>query len=138
MLLHSGKFAKVPFINGGEYTIGCLGCRLLISRGLVFIAQLDEGTVFVNGTSAKTDQDVVNWLTARFPGLTFGITNTTAVRELLKYYPDSLAAGSPYNTGNETFGQGPQYKRFASIVGDLTFQVSYEHHFAPITIYTLF
>ncbi|KAF8605394.1 alpha/beta-hydrolase [Ceratobasidium sp. AG-I] len=106
-LLHSGKFAKVPFING---------------------AQLDEGTVFVNGTSAKTEQDIVNWLTARFPGLTFGITNATAVRELQRYYPDSLAAGSPYNTGNETFGQESQYKRFAGIVGDLAFQAPRRDH----------
>ncbi|KAG9119416.1 hypothetical protein FRC07_005565, partial [Ceratobasidium sp. 392] len=96
-LLHSGKFAKVPFISG---------------------TQLDEGTVFVNGTVANTEKDIINWVTARFPGLTFGISNVTAVKELLKYYPNSQAAGSPYNTGNETFGQGAQYKRFASVAND--------------------
>lgn len=89
-------------------------------------AQLDEGTLFVDGpgTSIQTDQDIINWLTARFPGLYFSITNVTAVKELLQYYPRSPAAGSPYGTGNETFGRGAQYKRFASLFGDLAFQVS--------------
>ncbi|KAG9124350.1 hypothetical protein FRC07_011949 [Ceratobasidium sp. 392] len=106
-LLRAGKFAKVPFING---------------------AQLDEGTLFVNGTSLNTEQDIVNWATARFIGLNTGITNETAVRELLKYYPDDPAAGSPYGTGNETFGQGAQYKRYASIFNDLLFQAPRRNH----------
>ncbi|KAG8712189.1 hypothetical protein FRC08_014920 [Ceratobasidium sp. 394] len=105
--LHNGKFAKVPFISGN---------------------QLDEGTVFVNGTVANTEQDIINWVTARFPGLNFGVSNITAVKELLKYYPNAQAAGSPYNTGNETFGQGAQYKRFASIVGDVAFQAPRRDH----------
>ncbi|CCO27203.1 hypothetical protein RSOLAG1IB_04049 [Rhizoctonia solani AG-1 IB] len=103
-LMHSGKFAKVPFISG---------------------ALLDEGTPFVDGpgTSIQGDQDIINWLTARFPGLYFGISNITAAKELLSLYPTYPAAGSPYGTGNETFGRGAQYKRFASLFGDLAFQV---------------
>jgi hypothetical protein len=38
--------------------------------------------------------------------------------KLLKLYPDIPALGSPYNTGNETFGLSPQFKRIASYVGD--------------------
>ena len=40
---------------------------------------------------------------------------------LLQYYPDDVAAGSPFGTGtaNEI---GPQYKRYAAIVGDIMFQ----------------
>ncbi|KAG8705895.1 hypothetical protein FRC09_002703 [Ceratobasidium sp. 395] len=106
-LLHAGKFAKVPFING---------------------AQLDEGTIFVNGTSLNSDQDIINWATARHTGLYTSITNETAVRELLKYYPADPAAGSPYNTGNETFGQGAEFKRYASIFGDLFFQAPRRYH----------
>lgn len=45
------------------------------------------------------------------------------LQRLLQYYPASPDAGSPYGTGNETFGQGAQYKRLASIVGDIEFQV---------------
>ncbi|KAG8777684.1 hypothetical protein FRC12_000256 [Ceratobasidium sp. 428] len=106
-LLHAGKFAKVPFING---------------------AQLDEGTLFVNGTSMNSEEDIVNWATARFTGLNTGITNKTAVRELLKYYPNNPAAGSPYGTGNEAFGLGAQYKRYTSMFGDLLFQAPRRDH----------
>ncbi|QRV98848.1 carbohydrate esterase family 10 protein [Ceratobasidium sp. AG-Ba] len=111
-LLHSGRFAKVPFINGD---------------------QLDEGTVFINGTSMNTEQDIINWLTVRLPGLYFGLSNVTAVRELLKLYPTDPAAGSPYGTGNNTFGQGAQYKRASSVMGDLTFEASRRDHHATAT-----
>ncbi|KAF8608652.1 alpha/beta-hydrolase [Ceratobasidium sp. AG-I] len=106
-LLRKGKFAKVPFING---------------------AQLDEGTLLINGTSLKTEQDIITYLTARFVGLYHGISNVTLIREILKYYPDSPAAGSPYGTGNETFGLGAEYKRLASLVGDILFQAPRRNH----------
>ena len=35
--------------------------------------------------------------------------------KLLKLYPDVPALGSPYNTGNETFGLDSQFKRLAAI-----------------------
>ncbi|KAG8728965.1 hypothetical protein FRC11_009813, partial [Ceratobasidium sp. 423] len=62
-----------------------------------------------------------SFLTTQLPGLTFGITNKTAVNQLLKYYPADPSAGSPYNTGNDTFGKAAQYKRAASVIGDLVF-----------------
>ncbi|KAH7339682.1 Alpha/Beta hydrolase protein [Rhizoctonia solani] len=113
-LLHSGEFAKVPFING---------------------VQLDEGTLFVDGptTNIRSDQDIINWLTACFPGLYFGISNVTAVKELLKLYPTSPAAGSPYGTGSETFGRSEQYKRFASLFGDFAFQAPRRDHLDSAT-----
>ncbi|KAF8749648.1 Extracellular triacylglycerol lipase precursor [Rhizoctonia solani] len=106
-IIHAGEFAKFPFING---------------------AQLDEGTIFVNGEYPETEEDVINWLISQIPGLYWGISNRTAVEELLQYYPADPAAGSPYNTGNETFGQAAQYKRLTSIVGDLLFQASRRDH----------
>ncbi|KAH7325312.1 Alpha/Beta hydrolase protein [Rhizoctonia solani] len=102
-IIHSGKFAKVPIING---------------------VQLDEGTVFSGNVSST--QDVINWLTSTRPGLTFGINDTAAVQELLTYYPDDPAAGSPYGSGTELFGRPAQYKRLSSIIGDLLFQASRE------------
>ncbi|CAE6452760.1 unnamed protein product [Rhizoctonia solani] len=113
-LLRGGHFAKVPFING---------------------AQLDEGPIFVDGptTNISSEQDIINWLTAHFPGLYFGISNVTAVKELLKFYPTSPAAGSPYGTGNNTFGRGAQYKRFASLFGDFGFQAPRRDHLNSAT-----
>lgn len=106
-LLHKGKFAKVPFINGDL---------------------LDEATIFINGTSVNSEQDIINWMTTRLPGLYPGVSNVTLIREILQYYPVSPAAGSPYGTGNETFGQGAQYKRMASVLGDITFQAPRRDH----------
>ena len=38
-----------------------------------------------------------------------------AVDNLMSLYPDNPSAGSPFGTGNETFGTGPGYKRGAAI-----------------------
>ncbi|KAG8729441.1 hypothetical protein FRC12_020972, partial [Ceratobasidium sp. 428] len=96
--IRQGKFAKIPFVSG---------------------TSLDEGTIFT--TNPGTTSEVVSFLTTQLPGLTFGITNTTVVNQLLDYYPAAPSAGSPYNTGNSTFGKAAQYKRAASVIGDLVF-----------------
>ncbi|EUC64210.1 carboxylesterase [Rhizoctonia solani AG-3 Rhs1AP] len=99
--IQEGKFAKIPFVRG---------------------TNLDEGTLFT--TNPSTTQDVISFLTTQLPGLTFGITNETVVEQLLNYYPTDPSAGSPYNTGNNTFGKAAQYKRAASVVGDLVFEAA--------------
>ncbi|KAG8691648.1 hypothetical protein FRC08_010116 [Ceratobasidium sp. 394] len=96
--IRQGKFAKVPFVCG---------------------TSLDEGTIFT--TNPGTTSEVVTFLTAQLPGLTFGVTNTAVVNKLLSYYPADPSAGSPYNTGDDTFGKAAQYKRAASVIGDLVF-----------------
>ncbi|CAE6470865.1 unnamed protein product [Rhizoctonia solani] len=96
--IRRGNFTQIPFVCG---------------------TNLDEGTIFT--TNPATTEDVVSFLTTQLPGLTFGITNKTTVNELLKYYPADPSAGSPYNTGNNTFGKAAQYKRAASVIGDLVF-----------------
>ncbi|KAG8751142.1 hypothetical protein FRC11_009660 [Ceratobasidium sp. 423] len=92
-LIHSGKFAKVPFISGD---------------------QLDEGTQAAQGIPADSDQDLIK----AGVYVALGVGNATMLQKLLSYYPTDPAEGSPYNTGNETFGLGAQYKRLASIAGD--------------------
>jgi hypothetical protein len=39
-------------------------------------------------------------------------------------YPDNPASGSPFGTGNETWGKGRETKRGAAIFGDWLFEVS--------------
>ena len=46
------------------------------------------------------------------------------VARLLELYPDVPALGSPYGTGNETFGLSSQYKRASAIAGDASFQAT--------------
>ncbi|ELU45173.1 COesterase domain-containing protein [Rhizoctonia solani AG-1 IA] len=121
-LIHSGKFAKVPIISGGivPYPV------IMISMSYTLQAQLDEGPVFFDGPAVNisSEQDIINWFTARFPALYIGMSNLTSITELLKFYPTSPAAGSPYGTGSETFGRGAQFKRASSVFGDYLFQVS--------------
>lgn len=40
---------------------------------------------------------------------------TSAVDQLLQLYPNEAALGSPFNTGNETFGLSPAFKQAAAI-----------------------
>ncbi|KAJ8074545.1 hypothetical protein PM082_015447 [Marasmius tenuissimus] len=110
--IHAGRYAKLPFINGDVK---------------------DEGTIFINKTTPETEKNVTDWLLFQEPGLYFGISNETAVAELLKLYPADPAAGSPYGTGSETFGVAAQYKRLASLVGDLIFEASRRDHVRTAT-----
>ena len=41
--------------------------------------------------------------------------------ELLKLYPQNVTQGSPYDTGIQN-ALTPEFKRIASILGDVTFQ----------------
>ncbi|KAH7332661.1 Alpha/Beta hydrolase protein [Rhizoctonia solani] len=110
--LHAGRYAKVPFINEDVK---------------------DEGTVFINQTTPQTDQNVTDWLLSQALGLYFGISNATAVAALLKFYPSDPAAGSPYGTGNETWGLAAQYKRLASLAGNLIFKAGRRDHVRTAT-----
>lgn len=95
-LLSQGKFARVPMIIG---------------------SQEDEGTLFAflwfqfwNGCSVR------RWLRTTFTDMT-----SRDVNALLRLYPWSPPQGSPYHTGFFNVLH-PEYKRLASIIGDLFFQ----------------
>ncbi|ORX40256.1 Alpha/Beta hydrolase protein [Kockovaella imperatae] len=95
-LLSQGKFARIPILAGDD---------------------LDEGTIFVQ-TDTNSTQGVVNqieWLEPVNP-------SQASVDTLLELYSNVPALGCPYGTGNQTFGLNPQYKRIASMYGDLAFQ----------------
>ena len=46
----------------------------------------------------------------------------TTVEQLLELYSEDPAQGSPFGTGNETFGLSPAFKRASAFVGDVMFQ----------------
>ncbi|CAE6353538.1 unnamed protein product [Rhizoctonia solani] len=97
--IRRGNFTRIPFVCG---------------------TSLDEGTMFT--TNPATTEDVVFFLAIQLPAHTFGVINETTAKRLLEYYPEDPSAGSPYNTGNDTFGRATQYKRAASVLGDLLFE----------------
>ncbi|KAG9011486.1 hypothetical protein FRB94_008317 [Tulasnella sp. JGI-2019a] len=91
-LIASGKFAKVPFISGNN---------------------LDEGTLFVPPTINSTaEYDELGDQVFR--------ANQTVLTKLQSFYP-TLAEGSPFGSGNETFGLSPIFKQAAAIFGDVAF-----------------
>ena len=46
---------------------------------------------------------------------TFPPNVIASVQDILALYPDEPALGSPFGTGNETFGLHPGYKRISSL-----------------------
>jgi acetylcholinesterase len=98
--LSTGHFARIPFIAG---------------------TNLDEGTVFTSTTNLTTDGIRTNILTSYSPPITSEAVLRATADKLLELYPDVPALGSPFNTGNQTFGLPSGFKREAALMGDLQF-----------------
>ncbi|THV00777.1 extracellular triacylglycerol lipase precursor [Dendrothele bispora CBS 962.96] len=100
-LFAEGHFSKLPFIAG---------------------ANQDEGTLFANNFTYTTEL-LETVLKANYsPPLVPAQMLDSSITRLLELYPDVPALGSPFNTGNETFGKIPGFKRAAALFTDLAFQ----------------
>ncbi|KAG6835435.1 hypothetical protein H0H93_001498 [Arthromyces matolae] len=101
ILTAQGKFANIPVIAGDVN---------------------DEGTIFVKPQTIATDSDLLSFLENdyRNRNATF-FQNATSIASLLALYPDDPTLGSPFGSGNNTFGLGEQFKRAAAIYGDIHF-----------------
>ncbi|ESK84548.1 extracellular triacylglycerol lipase precursor [Moniliophthora roreri MCA 2997] len=100
--LKKGRFSKIPFIAGDV---------------------LDEGTLFASSVIAIDEETLREALIANFtlsPGSSTCDLDD-AVDTILELYPDIPALGSPFNTGNETFGLSPTFKRLSAIYNDVMF-----------------
>ncbi|EEB93649.1 hypothetical protein MPER_07662, partial [Moniliophthora perniciosa FA553] len=100
--LKKGRFSKIPFIAGNV---------------------LDEGTLFASPVNTTNEETLREALIANFtlsPGSSTPDLDD-AVDTILKLYPDIPALGSPFNTGNETFGMSTTYKRLSAIYTDMMF-----------------
>ncbi|KAF9265365.1 carotenoid ester lipase precursor [Marasmius fiardii PR-910] len=97
-LAQQGKVANIPFVSGN--------CD-------------DEGTVFaLSSLNVTTDDDVREYLkTVLLPP----DVSDEDVSEIMRVYPADPSQGSPYNTGPLN-AITPQFKRLASIQGDVVFQ----------------
>ncbi|KAG7439417.1 alpha/beta-hydrolase [Guyanagaster necrorhizus] len=93
-----GKFATIPFISG---------------------TNLDEGTGQQTNRSF-TDGDIKDYIQTTYSAFPPYIPDAILDR-FLELYPNDPSLGSPYGTGNESFGLPVGYKRLASMMGDLTF-----------------
>ncbi|KAJ3856797.1 esterase 1 [Lentinula lateritia] len=100
LLFAKGTFAKIPFISG---------------------TNLDE--VFIPPTDNYTSELITEFIIANYsPPVVPSVSEAqlkNATARLLELYPNIPALGSPFNTGNDTFGLSPGFKR---IFNDLNFQ----------------
>ncbi|KAJ7059264.1 extracellular triacylglycerol lipase precursor [Mycena amicta] len=99
VLLKRGQFAKLPFISG---------------------TNLDEGTLFTS-LNLTTPQSLHDQIIPQFTPSVSPVRLESSVDELFVLYPDDPSLGSPFGTGNETFGLSPEFKRCAAIVTDIDF-----------------
>ncbi|KAJ7788418.1 esterase 1 [Mycena olivaceomarginata] len=100
VLMAKGEFARVPFISG---------------------ANLDEGTYFTRPNVNSTAM-IESFLISNYTTPTVSPTKLNdAVQQLVELYPDVPSLGSPFNTGNQTFGLSGEWKRLAALMGDLWF-----------------
>ncbi|KAF8303314.1 carotenoid ester lipase precursor [Clavulina sp. PMI_390] len=96
-IVQSGAVANVPMVTGD--------CD-------------DEGTLFVlTAANVTTDEEFETYMTEWF--LPDGTPEQVAA--VLEAYPQDPTQGSPYDTGYAN-DISPQYKRGASVLGDLVFQ----------------
>ncbi|KAF4583827.1 hypothetical protein EYR40_002322 [Pleurotus pulmonarius] len=100
-LYEVGKFAKVPVLSG---------------------VNLDEGSVFAPEHTSSSEEIRARLIATYLSSAAVSQAQVEeVVDKLMEIYPDIPALGSPYNTGNETFGLSSQYKRLGSLLGDLAF-----------------
>ena len=78
------------------------------------MAHVSAGTIFV--PQDFQTEDISIWLNANATPSPLGPDALKAgIDKVISLYPDDPSAGSPFGTGNQTFGTGSGYKREASI-----------------------
>lgn len=117
---------QVFFFNGSNYQVVIDGPGgFLVDRPSVVPAKsrlpmligtnLDEGTLFTPQDTQSPD-DIRNFIfTSTSPPVVSPAEQEEIIDRALAMYPDNPALGSPFNTGNNTFGLSSQYKRYAAI-----------------------
>ena len=97
-LLQGGKSARIPFISGNTK---------------------DEGVLFIPAT-IPDDQTIAAFAVAAWEPN--GLPQEVLVTLFTELYPSIPALGSPFGTGNETFGLAPVLKQANAMIGDILFQ----------------
>jgi hypothetical protein len=98
-------------------------CRLWLARFSTKVSSFYVDDHIANNITATSFipqdfqvQDIATWLNANYTPSPSGPDALRAgLDKLISLYPTGPSAGSPFGTGNETFGTGPGYKRAAAI-----------------------
>lgn len=111
-LWERGLFAKIPFISGNNLDEGkqCPGIMLEQKANPYRLGTLLTHP-WVNSTEMLRETLIANYT----PALMGERALNESVERLLELYPDVPALGSPFRTGNETFGLSSHFKRGCAI-----------------------
>ncbi|KAL0569300.1 hypothetical protein V5O48_012664 [Marasmius crinis-equi] len=123
------SFAWAPILDGDGGLVPGYTSQSVIKANFPVIvgSNLDEGTLIVSQDPTNTSSD------DNIRVLIRSIFHPPSGREedfqhimdrVLKAYPNVPALGSPFGTGNETFGLSPDYKRAAAVLGDALSQAN--------------
>ncbi|KAH9824141.1 carboxylesterase [Melampsora americana] len=86
----------------------------------------DEGTLFAIGAGLNSPHNVSDKYFFDYMSnssiLNHEAVDSSVFREVAKLYPDDPEVGSPFETGNKTFGLPSKFKRLAAWFGDLHYQ----------------
>ncbi|KAF8170778.1 esterase 1 [Pholiota molesta] len=78
----------------------------------------DEGTLFTPQGTDSPDEISALLTDATTPSeIVSPVFLAETVQQIEKLYPDTPALGSPFGTGNDTFGLDSEFKRFAAVYG---------------------
>ena len=83
-----------------------------------------SGTLFVPMSTSTEEQVLFAALTSVHPTKDGNVPSNVlaTVKRLMALYPENPAEGSPFGTGNETFGLSPAFKQASALIGDIMFQ----------------
>jgi len=82
---------------------------------IIMGTNLDEGTLFID-QNVNSVEPIFNFLNgSTSPPLVSQEEHLRVVERILELYPDIPALGSPFGTGNDTFGLNSEFKRFSAI-----------------------
>lgn len=91
------------------------GKKLEITSFQLQMFKVIIGALFTPQNINSTEEISESLIIGSTPSLRSPEALAAAVNKILQLYPDIPALGSPFGTGNNTFGLSSQYKRFASI-----------------------
>ena len=114
-LLATGQIACVPFIAGTNLDEGEEIALFPSEVGTVSFLIYSSGTLFTL-PSINSEDDVYDLIvTGSSPPIVAPSVLYDVAQNILRIYPDIPALGSPFGTGNETFGLSSVYKQTAAI-----------------------
>ncbi|KAF9264361.1 alpha/beta-hydrolase, partial [Marasmius fiardii PR-910] len=119
----ASSFDWIPVIDGPGGMIPNYPSQLTIPHGaeipVIYGNVLDEGTMATPQTVTTAEETLTGLFSVFTPSPHGDKTLNDTLSNLLKLYPDDPNFGSPFNTGDETFGLDKEYKRYAAMFTDL-------------------